>query len=69
VLARQRVFLAHIDVPLRSADRCATTPEEIAVSIVAELIADRRRCEAALPHLGCVDALVAEEAAQQPSKK
>ena len=47
----------------------ATTPEEIAVSIVAELIADRRRCEAALPHLGCVDALVDEEAAAQPSKK
>jgi xanthine dehydrogenase accessory factor len=27
------------------------TPEEIAVSIVAELIACRRRCAAALPHL------------------
>lgn len=47
----------------------ATTPEEIAVSIVAELIADRRRCEAALPHLRCVDALVDEKAAAQPSKK
>jgi xanthine dehydrogenase accessory factor len=31
-------------------DIAAVTPEEIAVSIVAELIAIRRRCEMALPH-------------------
>jgi hypothetical protein len=47
----------------------ATIPEEIAVSVVAELIADRRRCQAALPYLGCVDALVDEEATAQHSKK
>ncbi|HVO63683.1 MAG TPA: XdhC/CoxI family protein [Terriglobales bacterium] len=41
----------------------ATTPEEIAVSIVAELIADRRRCQAALPHLRCVEELIGEEEA------
>jgi len=29
----------------------ATTPEEIAVAVVAELIAVRRHCKAALPHL------------------
>jgi xanthine dehydrogenase accessory factor len=29
----------------------ATTPEEIAVSIVAELIAVHRKCPVALPHL------------------
>jgi xanthine dehydrogenase accessory factor len=29
----------------------STTPEEIAVSVVAEMIAIRRRCEATLPHL------------------
>jgi xanthine/CO dehydrogenase XdhC/CoxF family maturation factor len=29
----------------------AVTPEEIAVSIVAEMIAVRRRAEAALPHM------------------
>jgi xanthine dehydrogenase accessory factor len=28
----------------------AATPEEIAVSIMAELIAVRRRCDAELPH-------------------
>jgi xanthine dehydrogenase accessory factor len=39
----------------------ATTPEEIAVSIVAELIADRRHCKADLPHLRCVEQLVEAE--------
>ena len=47
----------------------ATTPEEIAVSIVAELIADRRRCDAALRHLRCVDALLDEEVGPQLSKE
>lgn len=39
-------------------DISATMPEEIAVSIVAELIADRRHCTAPLPHLRSVDALL-----------
>jgi len=42
----------------------ATTPEEIAISIVAKLIADRRRCQAAVPHLECVDELL--ETARNP---
>ena len=46
----------------------ATTPEEIAVSIVAELIADRRHCMATLPHLGRVDQLV-EKAAENTAAK
>ncbi len=32
-------------------DLAATTPEEIAIAIVAELVALRRQCGAALPHL------------------
>ena len=40
----------------------ASSPEEIAVSVVADLIADRGRCEAKLPHLRCVEELISEEA-------
>ncbi len=62
----EKLKRAHAPIGL---DIGATTPEEIAVSIVAELIADRRRCKAPLPHLRCVDALLGEEVDQQLSKK
>jgi xanthine dehydrogenase accessory factor len=42
--------LARVFAPI-GLDVAATTPEEIAVSIVAELIALRRHCQGALPHL------------------
>jgi xanthine dehydrogenase accessory factor len=38
----------------------AQTPEEIAISVVAEMIATRRRCQAALPHLRCLGGAVHE---------
>lgn len=41
--------LAHVYAPI-GIDIAAVTPEEIAVSIVAELIAVRRHCESQLPH-------------------
>jgi xanthine/CO dehydrogenase XdhC/CoxF family maturation factor len=37
------------------------TPEEIAISIVAELTADRRRCTANFPHLRNMSELMHEE--------
>ncbi|HVN20732.1 MAG TPA: XdhC/CoxI family protein [Dongiaceae bacterium] len=63
-LEKQRVPIeklrrAHAPIGI---DIGATTPEEIAVSIIAELIADRRRCQATLPHLRCVEELIGEEA-------
>jgi xanthine/CO dehydrogenase XdhC/CoxF family maturation factor len=43
----------------------AVTPEEIAVAIVAELIADRRNARASLPHMRYADKL-AEDATAKP---
>jgi len=65
-VSAEKLKRAHAPIGL---DIGATTPEEIAVSIVAELIADRRRCDAALPHLSCVDALLDEEVGPQLSKE
>lgn len=56
--------LADVHAPI-GLDIGADTPEEIAVSVVAELIACRRRCAAALVRRGL--APVAEEAPQQKS--
>ncbi len=42
----------------------AVTPEEIAVSIVAEMIAFRRHSESALPHMRCVRRLAEAEPAK-----
>lgn len=54
----EKLKRAHAPIGLSIA---ATTPEEIAVSIVAELIADRRHCKTDLPHLRCVEQLVEAE--------
>jgi len=54
----EKLKRAHAPIGL---DIGATTPEEIAVSIVAELIADRRHAKADLPHLRCVEQLVEVE--------
>jgi len=59
-LPTEKLKRAHAPIGI---DIGATTPEEIAVSIVAELIADRRRSQAALPHLRCVEELIREEEA------
>jgi xanthine dehydrogenase accessory factor len=56
--------LANVHAPI-GLDIGADTPEEIAVSVVAELIACRRRCAGALVRRGL--APVAEEAPQQKS--
>jgi xanthine dehydrogenase accessory factor len=56
--------LADVHAPI-GLDIGADTPEEIAVSVVAELIACRRRCAAALVRRGLAPA--AEEAPQQKS--
>jgi xanthine dehydrogenase accessory factor len=45
----------------------AVTPEEIAVAIVAEMIALRRHAEASLPHMRCVRDLVRDS--KQPTQK
>jgi xanthine dehydrogenase accessory factor len=47
-MAPEKFARVHAPVGL---DIGAVTPEEIAVSIVAEMIAIRRHCDAALPHL------------------
>ena len=59
-LPTEKLKRAHAPIGI---DIGATMPEEIAVSIVAELIADRRRSQAALPHLRCVEELIREEEA------
>lgn len=51
---REKLKRAHAPIGINIG---ATTPEEIAISIVAELIADRRRCQSSLPHLRCLDRL------------
>ncbi|MBV8045693.1 MAG: XdhC family protein [Paludibacterium sp.] len=48
-IAAERFGNVHAPVGL---DIGAQTPEEIAISILAEMVACRRRSEAALPHLG-----------------
>ncbi len=48
--------LERIHAPM-GIDIGAVTPEEIAVSVVAELIANRRNCEANLPHMKSKKAL------------
>ena len=58
---------ARVHAPI-GLDIGADNPEEIAVSIVAELIACRRRCEAALAHRGLrVDGEEEKEVLQQKS--
>ncbi|MDR3517922.1 MAG: XdhC/CoxI family protein [Azospirillaceae bacterium] len=49
---------AHVHAPV-GLDIGASTPEEIAVSVVGELIALRRRCAAALPHMRHIAKLAA----------
>jgi xanthine/CO dehydrogenase XdhC/CoxF family maturation factor len=44
----------------------AVTPEEIAVSITAELIAERRHCERALPHMSWFQSHKAAEGIESP---
>ena len=61
-VAREKFARVHAPVGL---DIGAITPEEIAVAIVAELIAERRNSPAALPHMRYVDKLEESEA---PSK-
>ena len=58
-IAREKFARVHAPVGL---DIGAVTPEEIAVAIVAELIAERRGSRAALPHLRYADKLAEEKA-------
>jgi xanthine dehydrogenase accessory factor len=58
-IARQRLDRVHAPIGL---DIGAVTPEEIAVAIVAEMIAVRRNAESALPHMKYVHQLAGEEA-------
>jgi xanthine dehydrogenase accessory factor len=51
-IAREKFQRVHAPIGL---DIAAVTPEEIAVAIVAEMIAIRRRSDAALPHLRYLD--------------
>ena len=61
-VAREKFARVHAPVGL---DIGAITPEEIAVAIVAELIAERRNSPAALPHMRYADKMAESEA---PSK-
>jgi xanthine dehydrogenase accessory factor len=58
-IAREKFARVHAPVGL---DIGAVTPEEIAVAIVAELIAERRGARAALPHMRYADKLAVESA-------
>jgi xanthine dehydrogenase accessory factor len=58
-VAREKLARVHAPVGL---DIGAVTPEEIAVAIVAELIADRRGSHTALPHMRYTDKLAEEPA-------
>jgi xanthine dehydrogenase accessory factor len=60
-IAHEKLMRVHAPVGL---DIGAVTPEEIAVAIVAELIADRRGSRAGLPHMRYADKL-AEESAEK----
>ncbi len=63
-VAAEQLKRAHAPIGLKIG---ATTPEEIAVSIVAELIAVRRHCETPPASLRCVDDLLDTKTAVQHS--
>jgi xanthine dehydrogenase accessory factor len=58
-VSRENLKRAHAPIGV---DIGAASPEEIAVSILAELISDRRHCKSPLPHLSCADQLLEEQA-------
>jgi xanthine dehydrogenase accessory factor len=58
----------HVHAPV-GLDIGAISPEEIAVSIVAEMIAVRRHAEATLPHMRYVRKLAEQEGAPSPISK
>jgi len=58
-IAHEKLTRVHAPIGL---DIGAVTPEEIAVAIVAELIADRRNARASLPHMSYADKLAEEKA-------